>query len=443
VNNLTTDPSNPELRSSLINTANDLVNQIKLTYNTLASLQDEADTRITHEVDTVNTITSQIAQLNGRITAGEANGGTAADERDQRDVLLQKLAGEIGFSTIENSDGSDTISLANGFVLVDGTNSRSLSVTKTPSFAPGGAVPPSLSGGALNFITFNYGTAAAPSDVDLTQVLQTGGGNIGGLLDFRGTNAITDTTAFQANGKVVDMASRVEAIARGLLTTVNQTYLGTDTNLNPVDANAVAPGFQPSSRALDAAGNPTVIPPVFGLFDFTYGGTKDANANGTPDAADLNAAMTGAGKITSFASVLAVTPVNPNDVAAATDPAAAGGVVNLTSGNGLNMENLAKQLNSNIALSSDPSGAYTATTTLEDAFNQGVGLVGSLQSTTKSNLSVAQAKYTSAASSRDQVSAVSLDEEFTNLIQFQKAYQASARMVKVANDLMDQVLQLL
>lgn len=45
-----------------------------------------------------------------------------------------------------------------------------------------------------------------------------------------------------------------------------------------------------------------------------------------------------------------------------------------------------------------------------------------------------------ALSSHDQVSGVSLDEEATNLIRFQQAYQASAKVLEVASKLFDEIL---
>ena len=43
---------------------------------------------------------------------------------------------------------------------------------------------------------------------------------------------------------------------------------------------------------------------------------------------------------------------------------------------------------------------------------------------------------------RDQVSGVSLDEEAADLVRFQQAYQASARVMQVSNQLFDSILQL-
>ncbi|MDC0357661.1 flagellar hook-associated protein FlgK [Oligoflexia bacterium] len=136
VDNLSADPASIELRSELVARAQDLTTTIKQTYDGLANLQDEADQRLVNEVSIVNNLTAQIAQLNGLISGREGNGNVAADERDKRDLLLQSLAEKIGFEMVEASDGSVMISLASGFPLVSGPNSRNLEFTNTLPPAP-------------------------------------------------------------------------------------------------------------------------------------------------------------------------------------------------------------------------------------------------------------------------------------------------------------------
>jgi flagellar hook-associated protein 1 FlgK len=42
---------------------------------------------------------------------------------------------------------------------------------------------------------------------------------------------------------------------------------------------------------------------------------------------------------------------------------------------------------------------------------------------------------------RDNISAVSLDEEMTNLIKFQHAYMAAAKLITTAQEMLDEILQ--
>ena len=46
-----------------------------------------------------------------------------------------------------------------------------------------------------------------------------------------------------------------------------------------------------------------------------------------------------------------------------------------------------------------------------------------------------------AVSARDQVAGVSMDQEAADLIRFQQAYQASAKVLQVASELFDSILQ--
>jgi flagellar hook-associated protein 1 FlgK len=41
---------------------------------------------------------------------------------------------------------------------------------------------------------------------------------------------------------------------------------------------------------------------------------------------------------------------------------------------------------------------------------------------------------------RDSLSAVSLDEEMTNLMEFQHAYEAAAKLITVADEMLDELL---
>ena len=432
LNDLTSDPSSLQARSSVIDKAQTLVTTIKSTYDTLASLQTEADDRISTEMTSVNSLLTQIADANKNITATEGAGQTASDDRDRRDTLLQTLATKISYNSVENTDGSINVYLSNGFTLVSGGTSHALTVTKNPSFASN--PPPSLSGGVLSSITYDYSNGAGTADFDLTQVLKAGDGSVGALLKLRGYNDPANTNAFQADGPIVATASRVEGIAQDLLSRFNTTYLGTD-------EDTTTAGFQ--SNALNLYGN---APATFGLFDFSYSGTvKDKNANGLPDQADLtslqNSSTASSPKVTSFATLLKLTSSDPKAFAAARDQNPVSGSTTLVTGDGQNVKALSdlRTATTNISVGNFSLNGVT----LEDAYNETVSYVSTQKSSISSQAALDKSNLTTVQSKRDEVSAVSLDEEFTGLISSQKAYQASAKMIKVADDLLTTIIQLI
>jgi flagellar hook-associated protein 1 FlgK len=422
LNDLTINPSSIETRKVVLEKAQSLVTSISSTYNTVADLQREADQRIGTEVQSVNRLLEQIAQANGNVAGIERAGPNqvASDDRDKRDSLLNELSKKLSFNSVENADGSVNIYLPNGFTLVGGVNSYPLRVTSSPSFAAG-SQPPSLGGEVLSSVTYDYSNGSGTADYDLTQALQNGDGSIGALLKLRGYNNPTNTSAFQADGFLVEVASRVEALAQDLLTRFNTTYLG-------ADEDSATAGFQ--SNALDLNGN---TPSTYGFFDFSFSGVKDANGNGLPD--DLPALS-----VVSYARSLTLAISDPRSIAAARDQNPTGGALALVKGNGDNIQALVGLRNASTTFS---AGNFSLTGTYDDLYNETIAHVSSEKSAIVTKASLDKNYLITVQSQRDEFSAVSLDEEFSNLIRFQKAYQASAKMIKIADDLLTTVIQLI
>jgi flagellar hook-associated protein 1 len=69
-----------------------------------------------------------------------------------------------------------------------------------------------------------------------------------------------------------------------------------------------------------------------------------------------------------------------------------------------------------------------------------VSQVGSDVQSNQSNLTTANTLLSSINSQRESVSGVSLDEEMTNLITYQRAYEASARMMNTINSTLDTII---
>lgn len=80
--------------------------------------------------------------------------------------------------------------------------------------------------------------------------------------------------------------------------------------------------------------------------------------------------------------------------------------------------------------------------TLGSAFIDHVNDMGNVSRQASIVQSALTVVHDQAVASRDAVSGVSLDEEATNLIRFQQAYQASAKVMQVASQLFDSVLQI-
>jgi flagellar hook-associated protein FlgK len=248
-------------------------------------------------------------------------------------------------------------------------------------------------------------------------------GSLGGILQLRGYADVTNTSAFEADGDLVAVATRIEALTRSLLTEANERYIGPD-------EDPTAAGLQ--SSAGDLLGN---SPDVFGLFDFDYSGVKDADGDGVPSASDLLASG-----MSHFSSYLRFAVSDPQRFAAARDNDTTIGSVVFPAGDGQNAVALASLKQEVRTLT---SGGFSLTGTFDELYSSTVNYVGATKSRAETDVAVAKAAQVSAQTKRDELSAVSLDEEFANLIKYQKAFQASARIIKTASDMLDQLVALI
>jgi flagellar hook-associated protein 1 FlgK len=94
-------------------------------------------------------------------------------------------------------------------------------------------------------------------------------------------------------------------------------------------------------------------------------------------------------------------------------------------------------------LLSDPTSvAGTQTGSFTSIYGAIVTAVGEAVNSAEDELTTQAAILAQTEAQRDSVSGVSLDEEAINLLQYQKAYEAAARLLKVADEMTQTILQI-
>lgn len=424
---LSASPASIPLRTQVIQKGQNLAVTVNETYNAIAQLQREADDRVKILVADINRLSQSIAQANQEITNSETSEQEALTLRDQRDKLIQDLAEKVSFKTIEDTGGQVTLYLSNGFALVAGTTSNTLVSEAAPTFAPPSGFPLGMDGQALNHIVYQVSGV----DVNLTNVLSAGSGELAGLLQLRGVQATTDTSTFDARGSLVEFGGRVEAIARDLLVRFNSEYRGPDGNTGTA-------AYDPS--AVDLNGN---HPAVFGLFSFT-GATAgnnfgDNDNNGIASYADLNAIVT-AGTVSNYASRMFFNVNSERAFAAARDTDLATGTLAWASGDASNAQALLTQRNTSISYS---LGVLNENTTIEGLYGLTVSYVGGASARAQDDYTIYKDRETQIKELQQSFSGVNLDEEFAQLVKFQQAFQASSRLIRTAQDLTETIIGLI
>lgn len=104
-------------------------NNVAVTLNQFAQQLDAVDQGnregMNDDVNQVNKLTGQIADVNRQIVAAESGGQTANDLRDQRDLLVDQITKIVGGQVVEHANGSVAV-YAGGRMLVDDTTVKQL-----------------------------------------------------------------------------------------------------------------------------------------------------------------------------------------------------------------------------------------------------------------------------------------------------------------------------
>jgi flagellar hook-associated protein 1 FlgK len=349
---LSNNPESLATRTQVKETAQALTQDFKRVNTQLTEIRRDIDQQVATNVNEVNQLSSEIAQLNGKIQLVQNEGGPANDERDRRDLLIKKLGEKINIRWAEGSDGAVTITAGQSAIIVAGQDAKTLSVRSTPA---------SETKGEGNFDIFYQSV----KDGQLTNVSgQITGGSVGGLLEVR------------------------DKTIGGLLESVDKMAFSIANDVNAIH-----------SRGFDA-----------------YNRTGHDFFEVPHDLKGYSAAM----DLTEHVSR------DPMKIAAAGGPNAPGD----------------NRIANAIAQLQFENTMPNETSTLDEFYNSMVGEVGvqsrKIQTTQESQKGiVSQLKNI-----RESVSGVSLDEETTKLIEYQKAFDASARLIRTADEMFDTVLNL-
>jgi flagellar hook-associated protein 1 FlgK len=161
-------PSSTASRQTFLAEARNLVSRFSAMDQRFNQLTEETRARLTATTAEISSLGASIAEVNRQILdAGVATGRNAPpDLLDQRDRLLEQLAGLVQVDTALQRDGTMSVFIGSGQTLVLGTTSSALAVTP----------------GNLDPVQPQIVLRGAGPDVNITRALS--GGELGGLLDF-------------------------------------------------------------------------------------------------------------------------------------------------------------------------------------------------------------------------------------------------------------------
>ncbi len=163
-------PSDVTPRSVLLAKSALLTNSITQVAGDLSARRSSVNEQIKRTIAEINSLTSQVAELNNKIVSVEITGQNANDLRDQRDQAINDLAQRIDISVIDKGNGALSVFVGRGQVVVEDNLSRKLVAVA------------SLENGGLANVQYDTGSTRS---LDISSLIS--GGKMGGLLKIRDT----------------------------------------------------------------------------------------------------------------------------------------------------------------------------------------------------------------------------------------------------------------
>lgn len=349
---LSTNPESMPKRIAVKETADLLTRDFKNVSEQLRDIRGDANAEVAVHVNEINSITHEIAALNGQIQRVEAGGGFANDERDRRDLLIKNLGELTDIKWAEGEDRTVTISTGNNAILVVGLDAKRIEAIPTPGNEK-------KAEGDYDVVYYHHEYA---EPLVLTDRIR--GGKLGGVLSVR-------------DGDVGDFKNKIDTMAFGLAQAVNDVH---SQGYNAFNTSGTM-FFEPMTSAKNAA-----------------------------ESIAINAQILG----------------DVGQIAAGFDP-------NLPGDN---------RVANQIAELQHKKGLFDGNSSVDEYYNGIVAELGLKAQKANHHAEVQEGVVKQLENLRESISGVNIDEEVASMIEWQKQFDASARVIRTADEMLDTVLNI-
>lgn len=366
-------PDSEAFAQNLVTKGNALVRGLNTATAAVQEVRKQADADMAASVAEINDLLAKFETLNTAVVRGSAIGGDVTDEMDARDSIAAQLSEELGIDIVMRENNDMALFTDSGVTLFDKT-ARSVTFTPTLAYAA------STTGNAV-FID-----GVRVTGTGATQALE--GGRLVGLAELRDEFSVT-------------YQSQLDEVARGLIATFSEVdQVGTDADRLGLFSyqNTLAPpaDTEVPGATVGLAGLITVNAAV----DPEQGGNLDLIRDGGINGADYEY-NTGTPKPASFSDRL------------------------------LGISTILHTPRTDF----DPATDVSTTQTLAGFAASSIGWLEGKRGMVTTEVEYQSTMLATASAALSNATGVNLDDEYARQLQLEQAYQASAKLIGIVDEL--------
>jgi len=371
-----TAPDNVTLAQAAVNAAKGVAASLNDATKTVQAIRTDADSELVTSVTTINQLLAQFETVNTSIVKGTIAKSDITDYLDLRDSIVSKLSQEVGI-TVGTRANNDMVLYTDSGVTLFEKSARSVTFTPTNGYSP------TTTGNAVYIDGVPVIGASA--------VMPVHSGKIAGLAALRDDATVT-------------YQNQLDEIARGLIET-----------------------FRESDQTI-----PPALPDVAGLF--TYPGAPTI-----PPAGLISAGL--AGTISVSASVDQTVGGNPSLLRDGNISGAGAAYVYNTAGVAGYSDRI-QRLVDGMASSRpfDPAALGKPNANLIDFAGSSVSWLEAERKTASDESTYSQTLLERSAEAMSNVNGVNMDDEMSFMLQVERSYAASSKLIATVDDMLKQLL---
>ncbi|MCC6487988.1 MAG: flagellar hook-associated protein FlgK [Candidatus Hydrogenedentes bacterium] len=405
-------------------------------------LRTNANEEVRNLVPEINSLAERIYEVNLQIRDIEGSGRTASALRDQRGLLLDQLGKLINVSYQEDDSGQVQVQIGSE-ILVDATGFREITAFRNSALDPE----------RQDLVELRW--------VDTNGLVEVTNGEVFGALTIRDT-------------VIPEQDARIDEIARALIYELNKIQSqgrGTEALEGTISSTN---GVTAATDPLVSAGLPfTVSAGSFDVVVYDASGTPTATTINITAATTLNDLATALNGVANFSASVSGTTLSlgadagftysfGNDTSGVLPALGINSLFNGTDARSITLNpdiadnpgRVTSSYSTDLLNTGDNTAALdmanlrtalvleTGTATIGDFYQSTVALLG-IDARSNEDLLLTENEFIQDLETRRQeTSGVNLDEEVASLLLFQRAYEASARVMTVADSMLATLLSI-